>query len=481
MSAWNKYDMVKPVGKGAYGRVSIVRCKESGLKYVLKELPLDGKSDKEVLNARKEVRLLQTLRHPNIVEVVETLEDDGSLFIVMEYAEAGDLERCIQYAVKQDRAFSEDQVFQWVIQILLALRYMHSNHVLHRDLKTANVFITRSGVAKLGDFGFSKQLTNTLDVAQTLCGTPYYLPPEKFRQQPYNNKADLFAAGVIAYELMTFKKPWPAKSFKELRDKVLTMPHDPLDSYGYSTDLCRLTSALLAKSPAARPSISTILSWTFVRTELERLKQLYHVQSTKAKEDADRRRQSKALEDKQRRASMPPPDAATDNQNSHNNQNHGSSVPHSGVGGAQHMRMTPEMMKKFMASGGPPPKSAPPPTTTTPPNEGTPDEEEAEGRQVAALYQSMREQIEGAVATPHSDDNDNDDTVDGHCEDDPVALADAVGGRDVLARAVALYHSDRPFADVHGEVCALLGPGLVHYTAGIQRLAAAASGDTHNQ
>ena len=103
----------------------------------------------------------------------------------------------------------------------------HFKQILHRDVKTLNIFI-KEGVLKLGDFGISKALENEEDMAQTKCGTPYFMPPEVCKNFPYDAKADVWAMGVIIYELITLKKPFDCQNIRGLFDKIKNAPLDPL-------------------------------------------------------------------------------------------------------------------------------------------------------------------------------------------------------------------------------------------------------------
>ena len=101
--------------------------------------------------------------------------------------------------------FTECEIMCWFIQICLALKHIHKLKILHRDIKTSNVFLSAANCVKLGDFGISKELNGTLDAATTVIGTPYYMSPEVYQNQPYTFKADIWALGCLLYELCTFQ------------------------------------------------------------------------------------------------------------------------------------------------------------------------------------------------------------------------------------------------------------------------------------
>lgn len=120
----------------------------------------------------------------------------------------GDLAFHIKKKQQKNEKFTEEEVFQWFIQICMALQYVHSRKVIHRDIKTQNVFLTGSSTIKVGDFGISKVLESTTQVAMTVVGTPYYMAPESCQSEPYTSKSDVWALGVILFELCALKQPF---------------------------------------------------------------------------------------------------------------------------------------------------------------------------------------------------------------------------------------------------------------------------------
>ena len=114
------------------------------------------------------------------------IDEEGSLNIVMAYCEGGDMHNLIEEA--EGKKFPEKQVIDWVIQLALSIFYLHERRILHRDIKTQNIFLT-NGRIMLGDFGVSKVLDQAADLARTNIGTPYYMSPEQYRQKPYSYKS----------------------------------------------------------------------------------------------------------------------------------------------------------------------------------------------------------------------------------------------------------------------------------------------------
>jgi len=121
----------------------------------------------------------------------------------MEYCEVGDLASHIKLKQKKGEMFSEEEILNWFIQICIALEYIHGWKILHRDVKSQNIFLTKNNTVKLGDFGISKLLESTNEAAMTVVGTPYYMSPEVCENKPYTFKSDVWALGCVLYELCT--------------------------------------------------------------------------------------------------------------------------------------------------------------------------------------------------------------------------------------------------------------------------------------
>lgn len=254
--ALRHYERVQLAGRGSFGQAWLVRDTRSGVHYVIKEIPTAQMSPRERRDALNEIAVLARLHHPNIVKYRESCEQRTTLYIVMEYADGGDLWGLLQGL--GGRKLPEADVMNYFVQICMALKHMHDLKVLHRDLKTGNVFLTSTGVVKLGDFGISTSLMNTAAVAHTVCGTPNYFSPEMCQGRPYNNKADLWALGCILYELMAGHLAFQGATMQELYGKVITCKYAPLPDV-YSAELRHLCQRILCREQAMRPDINAVL------------------------------------------------------------------------------------------------------------------------------------------------------------------------------------------------------------------------------
>ncbi|NXK93113.1 NEK3 kinase, partial [Formicarius rufipectus] len=251
-----EYKVLKVLGEGSFGRALLVHHRISDQKYTMKEIRLPMSSS-GVENSRKEAVLLAKMKHPNIVAYKESFEADGHLYIVMEYCDDGDLMQKIKH--QRGSLFPEDTILHWFVQMCLAVKHIHDKRVLHRDIKSKNIFLTQNGKVKLGDFGSARILAHPMSYACTYVGTPYYVPPEIWESMPYNNKSDIWSLGCILYELCTLKHPFQANSWKHLILKICKGSYDPLPSH-YSYELHYLIKQMFKINPQNRPSASTILS-----------------------------------------------------------------------------------------------------------------------------------------------------------------------------------------------------------------------------
>lgn len=243
------------LGSGSFGIAWLVKNNKRE-KCVIKEVSMPVLKVKDKEAAINEVKILSTLRHKNIVRYKEAFIHEKNLCICMEYADDGDLASKIKQ--QAGKLFLELKVIDWFVQILIAVKYIHGLHILHRDLKSQNIFLTSSGLVKVGDFGISRFLDSGLQQARTAIGTPYYLSPEICQQKPYNHKSDMWSLGVLLYELATLKHPFMADDFSCLVVKIIKGKYKPLSNV-YGPLVQDLVLVLLQVRPEDRPSAAQLL------------------------------------------------------------------------------------------------------------------------------------------------------------------------------------------------------------------------------
>ncbi|RNF07943.1 putative serine/threonine-protein kinase [Trypanosoma conorhini] len=268
------YVPIRVLGKGSFGSAWLVQRRSDRMQFVAKEVRLLGMKPAERESAKHEIDVLRTLHHPNITRYVDHYERNGSLYIVMEYANGGDLYTKIRN--RRGARFTETEILHYFSQLCLALLHLHERHILHRDLKTQNVFLTKDGIVKLGDFGISTVLRNTFELRRTVCGTPYYFSPELCLNKPYNNKSDIWALGCILYELTTLTHAFDGNNMKALVQKILKGVYPPIHS-SYSPNLSKLISAMLQIDPRLRPNVSQLILLPYIRDSLSSLQRAVQV------------------------------------------------------------------------------------------------------------------------------------------------------------------------------------------------------------
>jgi len=273
------YRKVQKIGQGSFGRIYLIEHEKTKVKYVLKEVDLcdlgaDGKTDDEAKQeALAEVYYLNKLHnHPNIVSIIECFESEKMkiLYIVMEYANGGDMENFIKERSQTRRPFPEYQIIDWLVQICLAIKHIHDRKILHRDIKTPNIFLMEDNtVCKLGDFGIARSLAYTSDKAMTKIGTPFYMSPEICMEQAYNHKSDMWALGIVVYEMMCLRRPFDGADMIALSDSIVHRRHRPLPLI-YRPELRALVDAMLEKDPRKRPSVNQVLQLRFLQKNIQR-------------------------------------------------------------------------------------------------------------------------------------------------------------------------------------------------------------------
>lgn len=288
------YAKIKDIGQGSYGKAVLVQDREGKL-FVMKIIDMSRMDNKQRKDAANEVKVLASLKHPYIVSYRESFTEHRNLAIVMDYADGGDLHERIAKTRKAMKTFGEDKIVRWFTEATLALKYMHDKHVLHRDLKSQNLFLTAQDRLRIGDFGISKVLENTAAFARTTIGTPYYLSPEICMEKPYSFASDIWALGCILYELAALRVPFDASSLQSLVHKITRGPAPVLPS-AYSPDLRQLCGDLLQREQQQRPAAPEILQRPVIQGEIRRMLREEQAKNgqkeNEDRENRERRRQS---------------------------------------------------------------------------------------------------------------------------------------------------------------------------------------------
>uniref|UniRef100_A0A182N9H3 non-specific serine/threonine protein kinase n=1 Tax=Anopheles dirus TaxID=7168 RepID=A0A182N9H3_9DIPT len=252
------YRRIRSVGQGSFGVAILYERHSDGQQVVMKQIALSNLAKPEREMAMNEVEVFSKLHHPNIISYLGSSVRGDLLLIEMEYADGGTLAQMLSER-SQGESLPERFVLNMFEQLTSAISYMHSQNILHRDLKTANVFLHGKGTVKVGDFGISK-IMHTNVHAQTVLGTPYYFSPEMCEGKEYNEKSDVWALGCIVGEMCCLKKAFTASNLSELVAKIMTAEYVPLPR-GYSESLRHVLGMMFQIDPNARPSASELLQY----------------------------------------------------------------------------------------------------------------------------------------------------------------------------------------------------------------------------
>ncbi|WJX92387.1 non-specific serine/threonine protein kinase [Trifolium repens] len=254
------------IGSGSFAVVWRSRHRNSGLIVAIKEIDKTQLSPKVRDNLIKEISILSTIHHPNIIQLFEVIQTNDRIYLVLEYCGGGDLSA---YINRYGRV-SESVARHFMRQLGAGLQVLQEKNLIHRDLKPQNLLLATTSATplmKIGDFGFARSLT-PLQLADTLCGSPYYMAPEIIQSQKYDAKADLWSVGAILYQLVVGKPPFDGNSQLQLFQNILasTELHFPPTIlkalHPDCVDLCR---SLLRRNPDERLTFKAFFDHNFLQ------------------------------------------------------------------------------------------------------------------------------------------------------------------------------------------------------------------------
>ncbi|XP_063011849.1 serine/threonine-protein kinase Nek11 isoform X2 [Melospiza melodia melodia] len=267
-----RYTIQRKLGNGSFGSVYLVndkKAKQGEELKVLKEISVGNLKPNETVEANLEAQLLSKLDHPAIVKFYASFVERDSFCIITEYCEGGDLDCKIQEYRDSGKMFTQSQVIDWFIQLLLGVNYMHERRILHRDLKAKNIFL-KDNLLKIGDFGVSCLLMGSCDLATTFTGTPYYMSPEVLKHQGYDTKSDIWSLGCILYEMCCMNHAFTGQNFLSVVLKIVEGETPSLPDR-YPSKLNAVLCSMLSKDPSLRPAAAEILKSPYIDEQLQKI------------------------------------------------------------------------------------------------------------------------------------------------------------------------------------------------------------------
>ncbi|KAG7201533.1 hypothetical protein KM043_004284 [Ampulex compressa] len=247
------------IGEGSTGTVCIATDKNTNRQVAVKKMDLRKQQRRELLF--NEVVIMRDYHHPNIVEMYDSFLVDDELWVVMEYLEGGALTDIVTHS-----RMDESQIATVCSQCLKPLAYLHSEGVIHRDIKSDSILLTADGRVKLSDFGFCAQVSQELPKRKSLVGTPYWMSPEVISRLPYGPEVDIWSLGIMIIEMVDGEPPFfnepPLQAMRRIRD----MPPPKLkNSHKVSPRLQGFLERMLVRDPAQRATAAELLQHPFLR------------------------------------------------------------------------------------------------------------------------------------------------------------------------------------------------------------------------
>ena len=267
-----RYSYILQIGSGTSATVHLVHDNEKNRKVAMKKIDSSEMKDTEKERVQKEVENMKSMSIPTFIEFYDYENDNDTQKIYMEYADQGTLENKIAQMKNDGKDFEEENIFDYLIDILLALYTLNKKGIVHRDIKSENILLKTEKindknvtVAKLSDLGLGRQIEG-VSGAYTTCGTAYYVSPEiAAGEKKYSYNADIWSLGIVLYELITKNKPWfdPKMSTAEFFAFVVDTKYPALPE-NTNEKLKYLVKIMLKKDPDRRVTAEEILSIDFM-------------------------------------------------------------------------------------------------------------------------------------------------------------------------------------------------------------------------
>ena len=257
------YKIIKLLGRGSYGDVYLVY--DSKKYYAMKKINIKKFNNKEKNCLISEIIVQKYHSCDYIIKFHDVHYQENYVYIISEYAQEGTLNDYIKNISNKNSFITNNNICKWCTQIAEGLRYLHDNNIIHRDLKTENIFLDKDYNIKIGDLGIIKILDGS-KFAKTSIGTPYYMSPELYEGSNYNCKTDIWSLGCILYELITLKKPFLGKNIVQLSNNIRYKPYNKNFIHAYKEQYVRILDQLLEKDYQKRATVNVIFNSNFIKS-----------------------------------------------------------------------------------------------------------------------------------------------------------------------------------------------------------------------
>ena len=260
-----EYEFLKLLENRGICSILKIKNKRDGQIYILKNILFYLLDKKEKQNAINEIKILKILKHPNILEFKNAFIDKAtrSLNILMEYPNKGSLENKINFALKNEGHLEESIIWNIFSQIVKGINYAHKKGIIHKNLNSKNIYLTKMRMVKIGNFG-GKIAFNKMNMIFSDLKELSYCAPEIWNHQKLNNKCDIWSLGCIIYEMANLFLPFKGKNSKELYNSIILGKFNSIPNY-YSNNLKYIIRSMLILNPSKRPSAEQLLDFINIK------------------------------------------------------------------------------------------------------------------------------------------------------------------------------------------------------------------------
>ncbi|CAL1528177.1 unnamed protein product [Lymnaea stagnalis] len=251
------YKILKRLGSGSFAQVYLLKTAD-GKEYALKVSDTSKLKDVSDKDVNSEAKLMMKLGHPNLVQCCAFCSINSHLYLITEWCQYGSLKDYLKRKASAKSHVPEERVILWLGQMADVLRYLHASKIVHRDIKTDNIFLDDRQNVKIGDLGIARELDFTIQYAETFIGSYIYMSPEILKTSRYTTKTDVWSLGCVVHEVMTLCPTFSGISIHDVMNKITKCKIDPMPNI-YSLILQQLVRTILEVNPKKRPDATDVL------------------------------------------------------------------------------------------------------------------------------------------------------------------------------------------------------------------------------